>query len=725
MATTPGADSASKGRPAGGTKSGSFRDPFSKWDDNSVRGASKILQGAKEARSALGSARNRVQALNSAVGTLSGQEAVNAKRLLQIALRELAEAEKVNRKFSNQTGNLVALQTETAGKLAALRTWVMNSQLTEAEQKRALGIKKNLEKVLTDLASSKVDFKSIQETLDTVKTQQASLPAEITEKFSATEDALEQIQANQAEARQFLADHSKMLSQFGSRILSGLGSLTVRLADRMGIGAFNLGNAMRGAGMIGRGLLSAGRGVARIARGDTYVQRYMAARRTVREAGGDDDSLTSRLIEQVKKFGMSNAWFQRRLLRELESQGRDKKDNSSSIFGKLAAMIASLTGSIKGFFGSGGILKTLSAISSFLSPMAAAGKFLLTRAMPVIGAFLGGWKLGSLIYEKYAVQIGDAIDSTVGALKGAYDWVRTKIGGAADWFKNMSIGKAKDGIVNGAKAAYSAVASTASNIAQSVSSTASNAATSIAQSPVGQAATSAVTGAMQAGEAVGSTIRQGVSKLSSLVGSVISKGSNVNLDGVNPALQSNLIAMSQDYYNATGKKLQFNSGYRSNEDQARLYKSLPPGQAARPGSSLHNYGLAVDVQSSQANELQKLGLLDKYGLSRPIKNEPWHMQPAGLTLAAAKAGLYSADAPKNQQRSSVSATPASQSVSTSAISSGSNNSNATGSISGTGLGGATRRGGNIVGSRPVSLADVPTHDSSNGLLVALNLGVIG
>lgn len=723
MATTPGADAAAKGK-TGGTKSGAFRDPFSKWDDNSVRGASKILQGAKEARSALGSARNRVQALNSAVSTLSGQEAVNAKKLLQVALRELAEAEKVNRKFSSQTGNLVALQTETAGKLAALRTWVMNNQLSEAEQKRALGIKKNLEKVLIDLASSKVDFKAIQETLDTVKTQQASLPSEITEKFSATEEALERIQARQDEARQFLADHSKMLNQFGSRILSGIGSLTMRLVDRVGIGSFNLGNALRGAGMIGRGLLSAGRGVARIARGDTYVQRYMAAKRTVREAGGDgDDSLTSRLIDHVKKFGTSNAWFQRRLLRELEKQGRDKKDGSSSIFGKLAAMIASLTGSIKGFFGAGGILKTLSSISSLLSPMAAAGKFLLTRAMPVIGAFLGGWKLGSLIYEKYALQIGDAIDSTVGALKGAYEWVRTKIGGVADWFKNMSVDKAKEGIVSGAKAAYGAVLGTASNIASAVTSRASSVATSIAESPVGQAATSVVTGAVSAGEAVGSTIRQGVSKLSSLVGSVISKGSNVDLDSLNPALQSNLVGMSQDYFNATGKKLQFNSGHRSNEDQARLYKSLPPGQAARPGSSLHNYGLAVDVQSSQANELQRLGLLDKYGLSRPIKSEPWHMQPAGLTLAAAKAGLYSADAPKNQQQKG-SATPASQSVSTAAISTPST-SNALGTVSGLGGTGSSRRGGNIMGSRPVSLADVPTHDSSNGLLVALNLGVIG
>lgn len=722
MATSPNADGAAKGRGSKGP-SGSFRDPFAKWDDGSVRGASKILQGAKEARAATSAARNRVQALNSAINTLSGQEAANAKRLLRDAIKELAEAEKVNRKFSQQTGNLVALQTETAGKLAALRTWIMNNELTAAEKKRAAAVKKNLEQVLTDLASSKVDFKAIQETLEKVKVQQAALPSEITEKFVATEEVLEKIQASQEEARQFLKEHSSMLRQFGSRILSGLGSLGMRLADRVGVGPFTAGNALRGVGMIGRGLLSAGRGVARVARGDTYVQRYMAAKRTLREQGGEgEDSLAGRLIDQVKKFGGSNMWFQRRLLRELEKQGRDKKEGSNSIFGKLGAMITGLVGTISNFFGSGGVLKTLSKISAFLSPLAAAGKFLLTRAMPVIGAFLGGWKIGSLIYEKYAEQIGDAIDSTVGALKGAYNWVTTKLGMAADWFKGMTVEKAKDGIVSGAKAAYGAVLNTASSVASSVTSTAAKAATAVGESPVGQAVGSAVTGAVNAGQAAGSYIKQGVSKLSDLVGSVITKSGPVNLDGLDPRFQSGLSGMSQEYFAATGKKLQFNSGFRSQEEQERLYRSKPAGMAARPGSSLHNYGLAVDVQSSQANELDKLGLLQKYGFARPIKNEPWHMQPAGLSLAAAKAGLYSADAPANQSKAS--AMPSPQSVSTASAAS---TSTGTGGNTAPGIGGpgGTRRGGGVAGSKPVSLQDVPTHDTSNGLLVALNLGVIG
>lgn len=703
-------------------KGGTFKDPFGKWEDGSVRGASKVLKDAKEARASTTAALNRVQALNAAMGSLSGQEAANAKRLLRVAIKELAEAQKQQRKAGQSTSNLQALQTETAGKLAALRTWMLNTELSVAEKKKAASLKKNLEQVIVNLAKSKagdVDFKAIEVTLDKIKTQQAALPDELGNKFAATEEALERIRDSQAEARKFLDDHSKMLRQFGRSVLHGLGNLTMKLADRIGYGAFNAGNALRGIGMIGRGLMSAGRGVAKVARGDTYIQRYMAAKRTVKESGDEGgDSLTSKLIDQVKKFGGSNMWFQRRLLRELEKQGRDKKDVSG--LGKIGAVLTSILGSISSFFGSGGILKTLASISCWLGPLTTAGKFLMTRAMPVIGAFLGGWKLGGMIYEKYSIQIGDAIDSTIGALKGAYEWVKSKIGGVADWMSGMTWDKAKTGVASAASTAVNAAVSTATDVGSAVMSTGTAAAATVAASPVGQAVGSAVTGAVSAGKAAGSYISQGVSKLSSLVGSVINKGGNVDLDGLDPKFQSSLGSMSQDYFAATGKKLQFNSGYRSNEEQSRLYKSLPAGMAAKPGSSLHNYGMAVDVQSSQVNELKKLGLLDKYGFTRPISKEPWHVQPAGLSLAAAKAGVYSADAPANQSKGT--ATPSPQTVTTS--------SPASGKVSGAGaLGmqgqGQGRRGGNVAGSKPVGVADIPIHDTSDGLLVALNLGVIG
>jgi len=183
-------------------------------------------------------------------------------------------------------------------------------------------------------------------------------------------------------------------------------------------------------------------------------------------------------------------------------------------------------------------------------------------------------------------------------------------------------------------------------------------------------------------------------------------------------MQSSLGQMAQEYFTATGKKLQFNSGYRSQEEQARLYKSMPPGMAARPGSSMHNYGLAADVQSSQANELQKMGLLQKYGLTRPLSNEPWHLQPQGLSVAAAKAGIYSADAPMNQGQGT-SAVPVSQSVSSSPVPSAS--SGQVPSVAHSRSQGQRQ----TTSSRPVGLNDIPTIDMSDGLFVALNLGVLG
>lgn len=745
MATKPTADQAA--RSGGKAKaSGTFRDPFGKWEDGSVRGASKVLKDAKDARSATTAAMNRVQALNSAMGSLSGQEAANAKRLLRVAIKELAEAQKAQARGAKQAQDLVALQRETTGKLAALRTWIMNNELTAGEKKKAAALKKNLEKVIVDLSKSNLatlDFKAVGVTLDQIKTQQASLPQELGDKFQATEDALDKIRSSQDEARAFMEENNKMLREFGKNVLSRLGNLTMRLADKVGIGPFTVGNALRGAGMIGRGLATAGRAVGRAARGETYVQRYMAAKRTLKESGGEgEEGLTGRMIDLMKRFGGSNMWFQRRLLRELEKQGRDKKEGGGAggLIGKIGAMVTSLMGSVTSFFGAGGILKTLSAISGWLSPLASAGKFLLTRAMPVLGAFLGGWKIGSLIYEKYADEIQGAIDATIGALKNAYDWVGNKLGAVKDWAANMTVDKAKEGIKSAAQSAYSAVSSTMSSVADSVTSTAgkaaaavsgaastatttaSSVASTVAASPAGQAIGSAVTGAVDAGKAAGSYISQGVSKLSSLVGSVITKNGNVDLDGLDPRFQGALGNMSQEYFSATGKKLQFNSGYRSNEEQERLYKTKPAGMAAKPGSSLHNYGMAVDVQSNQANELKKLGLLDKYGFTRPISNEPWHVQPTGVSLAAAKAGIYSADSPKNQVAS---ASPAPQSVSPSTMPPSPGGGGGGGGAPGVGGGGDSRRGGNVAGSKPVGVSDIPTHDNSDGLLAALNLGVIG
>lgn len=108
---------------------------------------------------------------------------------------------------------------------------------------------------------------------------------------------------------------------------------------------------------------------------------------------------------------------------------------------------------------------------------------------------------------------------------------------------------------------------------------------------------------------------------------IVPKG--VRVDGFQPALAENLASMANEYYSMTGKKIPINSGYRSYEDQLALKKKYG-SKAASPGKSTHEFGLAFDTNTSTANELDKLGLMKKYGLTRPVGKETWHVESAGI-----------------------------------------------------------------------------------------------
>jgi hypothetical protein len=138
------------------------------------------------------------------------------------------------------------------------------------------------------------------------------------------------------------------------------------------------------------------------------------------------------------------------------------------------------------------------------------------------------------------------------------------------------------------------------------------------------------------------------SKISDYASKLFEIRGQANTDNLDSGLQANAVAMAKEYYERTGKKIPINSGYRSIAEQARLYATKPKGYAAAPGKSIHNYGGAFDTDSVVANELKQMGLLKKYGFEQPLPHEKWHVQPMGLTLAAARAGVFSADAPKDQ-----------------------------------------------------------------------------
>ncbi len=101
----------------------------------------------------------------------------------------------------------------------------------------------------------------------------------------------------------------------------------------------------------------------------------------------------------------------------------------------------------------------------------------------------------------------------------------------------------------------------------------------------------------------------------------------VDVDGLQDNMYARLAGMAQEYYAKTGKRMQINSGYRDSRKQAELYAKIGPPNAAPPGRSLHERGLAVDMNSADANEAIKLGLFDKYGFKRPIAKETWHVEP--------------------------------------------------------------------------------------------------
>lgn len=118
-------------------------------------------------------------------------------------------------------------------------------------------------------------------------------------------------------------------------------------------------------------------------------------------------------------------------------------------------------------------------------------------------------------------------------------------------------------------------------------------------------------------------------------------GSNVDISGVNPAMWQNFRAMVQEYGEKTGKSVSITSAFRSFQKQQALYNAAKDkSMVAKPGRSLHEFGLALDVDykdGTSLNEMDKMGLMRKYGFTRPVGSEPWHTEPAGIQVNIGRA----------------------------------------------------------------------------------------
>lgn len=104
------------------------------------------------------------------------------------------------------------------------------------------------------------------------------------------------------------------------------------------------------------------------------------------------------------------------------------------------------------------------------------------------------------------------------------------------------------------------------------------------------------------------------------------------LSGLHPTMQRQLYGMAEEYGRLTGKAFLVTSGTRSYEQQVAMYNKYGSKGAAKPGTSLHEKGLAIDINSPDANKLESLGLMRKYGFTRPVAGELWHTEPAGIQV---------------------------------------------------------------------------------------------
>lgn len=100
---------------------------------------------------------------------------------------------------------------------------------------------------------------------------------------------------------------------------------------------------------------------------------------------------------------------------------------------------------------------------------------------------------------------------------------------------------------------------------------------------------------------------------------------------LDPNLLNLFSGMAKEYHGQTGKNIMVNEAFRTRADQERM-RRIHGKKAAGPGTSLHEFGIALDISSQDAEALDNMGLMRKYGFTRPVSGEPWHLEPAGISL---------------------------------------------------------------------------------------------
>ena len=117
-------------------------------------------------------------------------------------------------------------------------------------------------------------------------------------------------------------------------------------------------------------------------------------------------------------------------------------------------------------------------------------------------------------------------------------------------------------------------------------------------------------------------------------GASTAKSSAAGLEGVNADLATAVQKATAEYQSVTGKSATITSSVRDYEKQKKLYDAWIAGgkkgnPVAAPGTSRHETGMAVDINSEAANYMDQAGILKKYGLTRPVAGDAPHVELAG------------------------------------------------------------------------------------------------
>lgn len=90
----------------------------------------------------------------------------------------------------------------------------------------------------------------------------------------------------------------------------------------------------------------------------------------------------------------------------------------------------------------------------------------------------------------------------------------------------------------------------------------------------------------------------------------------------------------------SGGLLWMTEGVRTRAEQQAFYDAYLAGGtlAAKPGTSNHEKGLAVDIACEWVNNALRARLAKQWGLYTPVRGEPWHFEldPARLPLEQPK-----------------------------------------------------------------------------------------